>query len=150
MSRDTEDTPSEPSAVEPRPGVLIVDDDDTERHLLALGLQDHGFQTWAVATGYEAVKLYPRLREQLTGIVLDLNMPGLDGLDTLNLLRSIDPEIRIHILTGHVDIYDKHELLRTGAIRVLYKPIRLKDLADILRSQEGTGGAAPANGGHPT
>lgn len=146
MSRDTsEDTLPESSPVEPRPrrGVLIVDDDEAERRLLATGLEDHGFQAWSVATGYEAVKLYPRLRDQLSAIVLDLNMPGLDGTDTLNLLRSIDPELRIYILTGHVGIYDEHDLLRTGAARVLYKPIALKDLAGILRDREGTRQAAP-------
>lgn len=123
-------------SVEPDLGVLIVDDDESDRKLLCLGLSDFGFKAWSASTGFEAVKLYPRLRERLSCVVLDLDMPGLDGADTLTRLRGLDPQARVYILTGHIDAYDEDELLRRGAIQVLYKPIPLSSLASTLRHPE--------------
>lgn len=114
-------------------GVLIVDDDERERELLCKGLADLGFETWSAGTGLEAIKLYPRLRERAVGVILDVNMPGLDGFDTLSRLRFLDPHARVYVLTGQINADDEKELLRRGAERVLYKPIPLNYLASTLR-----------------
>lgn len=116
-----------------RMGVLIVDDDESERALLCAGLSDVGLECWTAATGLEAIKLYPRLRDKISAIVLDINMPGLSGTDTLDHLRSINPDVRVYVLTGHVDVYLEQELIDLGAAKVLYKPIPLGHLASTLR-----------------
>lgn len=116
-----------------RLGVLIVDDDESERRLLCAGLGEVGLECWGAATGLEAIKLYPRLRDKISAIVLDLNMPGLSGADTLDHLRSIDPAVRVCILTGEVDQQLEQELLKLGAEQVLHKPISLNRLASTLR-----------------
>lgn len=116
-----------------RLGVLVVDDDESARRLLCAGLSDVGLDCWTAATGLEAIKLYPRLRDKISAIVLDINMPGLSGTDTLDYLRSINPEVRVYVLTGQVDVYLEQELIDLGAKKVLYKPISLGRLASTLR-----------------
>lgn len=120
-------------------GVLIVDDDESERELIGLGLEDFGFKPFLSGSGFEAIKLYPRLRDRITAVILDLKMPGLDGFDTLIHLRSLDSRVRVYILSGHLEANDEEELRRLGATNVFCKPIPLSYLASILRQQPSTG-----------
>lgn len=136
MERSAPEIALEPSSLVEKestpPGVLIVEDDERQRALLCQGLDEFGFRSWSAANGLEAIKLYPRLRHKVTAILLDIHMPGLDGRDTLNQFRSINPEARVYILTGHIDPAEEDELLAMGATRVFYKPVPLHYLAKTL------------------
>lgn len=66
-------------------------------------------------------------------VLLDVRMPGLDGLETLDALRKRDPEVRACFMSGDTGSYEPDELVQRGAAHVIAKPFLLNDLANILR-----------------
>jgi CheY-like chemotaxis protein len=120
----------------PDPGVCVVDDEPAVRQALTLALQHFGFAVW------QAVRLYRRHRDAIGVVLLDVRMPGLDGLQTLARLRRENPAVRVVFMTGNTGDYAAEELLGLGAAAVLEKPFRsLPELARLLRQvAEGGGG----------
>ncbi len=66
-------------------------------------------------------------------VLLDVSMPGLDGRETLEVLRGLNPEILACFMSGEHSGYEPEELLERGAAYVIPKPFRLDDLVNILR-----------------
>jgi CheY-like chemotaxis protein len=131
---------SEKSAVEkeapltsPRkPGILVVDDDDSVRMFLDVGLRQHGFAVWQAAGGQEAIQVYEQDRSAIDVVLLDIRMPGLDGPQTLIALRGLNPQLRCCFMTGQAGNYRQDELLALGAMRVFAKPFQLTEVAHTL------------------
>jgi CheY-like chemotaxis protein len=131
-----------------RPGVLVVDDDHFVRHLVQLGLERDGFEVWLAAGGREAIRLYRQHRESSGVVLLDVRMPGLDGLQTLEALRELNPEVRACFMSGDMGDYGSEGLRQRGAARLIPKPFLLGDLANVLRlvTQGTLAGPVPADG----
>jgi CheY-like chemotaxis protein len=137
------DTPvknSEPAADQPtvrqfpnKPGVLVVDDEHLVRIMVQLGLERKGFNVWLASNGRQALDLYRAHRPDIAVVLLDVRMPGLDGLQTLDALRELDPEVLACVMTGGTGAYERNELVQRGAAYVITKPFLLDDLANILR-----------------
>ncbi len=79
--------------------VLVVDDEDTVRHVASRLLGFLGFESVAAANGREAVELFPTLGE-VRFVFLDLTMPHMDGQETLRELRRLRPDLRVLIMSG--------------------------------------------------
>lgn len=119
------------STVRP-PGVLVVDDVESVRKVLAAGLGKYGFTVWLAGNGREALDLY-RLHFDSIGIVLlDVMMPGRDGLQTLADLRLFNPHVLACFLTGWSGLYSEAVLLERGAAAVFRKPVQIGELAERL------------------
>lgn len=113
--------------------VLLVEDDEAVRRMLGLALRAHGFGLTLAAGGEEAVGLYRRLRGAIDLVLMDVQMPGMDGPQTMAALRQIDPEVRCCFMSGHTGRYTADELLRQGAAAVIAKPFAsLDELAAAL------------------
>lgn len=112
-------------------GVLVVDDEHMVRIMLQLGLERDGFDVWLATNGREAINLYREHREDIAVVLIDVCLPGLDGLQTLDALRELDPEIPACFMRGASHKPD--ELVQRGATDVITKPFFLDDLAKILR-----------------
>src|SRR6516165_1997758 len=111
-----------------KPGVLVVDDQPFVRCLLQLGLERNGFDVWLAADGREAIRLYRKHRDDIAVVLLDVHMPGLDGPQTLDALRELNPEVRACLMSGDAGIDDPEGLRQRGAARVIVKPFMLEDL----------------------
>jgi CheY-like chemotaxis protein len=116
-----------------KPGVLVVDDDHLVRIMVQLGLERNGFEVWLAPHGREALDLYREHRENITVVLLDVRMPGLDGPETLDALRELDPDVLACFMSGNTGDYEPEELLQRGAAYVIAKPFHLDELASILR-----------------
>jgi CheY-like chemotaxis protein len=114
------------------PGVLVVDDEEPIRRLLQIALQRQGFEVWLAADGFQAVKLYGRFRSQIDLVLLDVCMPGLDGPQTLDVLRQLNPDLCCCFLTGHAGQYTGQQLRQRGAVRVFAKPFAVAELATAV------------------
>jgi CheY-like chemotaxis protein len=114
-------------------GVLVVDDDHLVRSMIQLGLERDGFEVWTAATGRDAIRLYRTHRERIGVVLLDVRMPDLDGPATLDALRSLNPDVRVCFMSGHMGAYDPEELRQRGAVHAIAKPFRLNELARLLR-----------------
>ena len=126
---------AEPTIRQPcaKPGVLVVDDEHLLRILLQLGLERDGFDVWLARNGREAIDVYRRHTDEIAVVLLDVHMPGLDGLQTLEVLRELNPEVLVCFMSGDTGADESDELLQRGAAQVIAKPFHLDDLTNILR-----------------
>jgi DNA-binding NtrC family response regulator len=113
--------------------VLLVDDEPEFVEILAERLETRGFQVRTALNGDEALA---KLREQAADVVvLDVLMPGKDGIETLEAIRQLNPLIEVIMLTGHQTIETAIAGLRKGAFDYLFKPMDTADLmAKILKA----------------
>jgi DNA-binding NtrC family response regulator len=110
--------------------ILLVDDDEDMRSLLADVLTDEGFTVDQAANGAEALVLLHR--ETFAAILLDKRMPGLSGMDLLPGLRVICPETLVIVITAFGDAHTAAESTEKGAFGVLFKPFRMDELRAML------------------
>lgn len=115
-----------------RPGLLVVDDDESIRTLLRVALHQSGFTVWAAASAAEAVTLFRQHRDDIDAVLLDVRMPGTDGPQTLALLQKLRPGVRCCFMSGHIGAYTEQDLLERGAVRVIAKPFHLAELRSYL------------------
>jgi DNA-binding NtrC family response regulator len=120
----------QPSAAPP--GILVADDDEHLRFLLGLTLRQAGFDPFMTGEGHQAVELFRRYRYRIQVVLLDVQMPRLDGPGALAQIRQIAPQVPCCFMTGHAAHYGADNLLALGAARVFEKPFDLGDLIETL------------------
>jgi len=100
--------------------------------LLEVVLHRRGFRVFPTSTGREAVTLYQSHQAQVHVALLDVCMPDLDGPQTLEQLRRIQPAIVACFMSGNTGIYTPQDLLRMGAVQFFPKPFGMEDLVQAL------------------
>lgn len=147
MHRDTVSTSGHSHTV-----VLVVDDMDLVRDVLRAGLQHHGFEVWEAGDGREAIELFHELSQWGRGVsplvLLDVQMPGLDGPTVLAAFQTIDPDVRAFFMTGNAGRYSEEELLARGARRVFAKPLDIATVAAEFRQSPPVAGHNQPVGSH--
>ena len=106
--------------------VLLVDDDATFRQVMARELSRLGYQVEGVATGEEAVRRVATLEPDV--VLLDMRLPGMNGLEVLKSIHASVPATEIVMLTGHGSIDTAIESIRIGAFDYVVKPCPLDEL----------------------
>jgi len=114
------------------PRVLVVDDDRAVRDSLRRALTVHGFEVELAADGMEAIRQISLEPPDL--LVLDIMMPGVDGLGVVRRLRQDGHEVPILLLTARDAVPDRVTGLTTGADDYLAKPFALEELVARLRA----------------
>jgi DNA-binding NtrC family response regulator len=112
--------------------ILIVDDEPDFVTALAKRLRAHGWEADTAGDGTEA--LAKVTEEEFTAIVLDLKMPGFDGLETLRRLKKLNPDLQIILLTGHGSIREGVEAMKHGALDFLEKPADFDALLEKIEA----------------
>lgn len=112
--------------------ILVVDDEETMRHSLADILRLEGYQVQAVSHGAAAVDLLKRETYDL--MLLDLKMPGMDGLEVLRIATKSAPDTLVILLTAHGSLESAIQALRQEAFDYLLKPSTPQQ---IIKSVEG-------------
>lgn len=112
--------------VEAQRSILIVDDDDVFRRRLVRAFEDRGFEASGAASFDEAVRQAAEESPELA--VVDLKMPGKDGLELVRELKRIDPTTTVLVLTGYGSIPSALEAVRLGAVHYLTKPADAEDI----------------------
>ncbi len=104
--------------------VLIVDDEESIRHSLTGVFKDEGFLVSVAQDGEEAIRAVKETRPDV--VLLDIWMPGLDGLETLSRLKEIDPTLPVIMISGHATIATAVKATRMGAQDFIEKPLDLE------------------------
>lgn len=105
--------------------ILVVDDEPTPRMAITEGLNLMGYQADEAASGEEALR---RLAAQPYDLMLlDLRMPGLDGVEVMRRVRQIDTHLQVIVLTAYGSLESAIEAVRAGAADYLLKPCSLRD-----------------------
>jgi two-component system KDP operon response regulator KdpE len=112
--------------------ILVVDDEQQMRRALRTALRSLGFKTVEAARGAEALSLARSNR--FDAVLLDIKMPGMDGIETCKSLRRLVPRLPILMLTVRDSETDKVEALDAGANDYITKPFQLGELTARIRS----------------
>ena len=112
--------------------VLLVDDEEGFVEVLAERLRTRGLEVRAVTSGRQALAVAEE--ESFDAVVLDLAMPGLDGLETLRRLHEMQPELQVMILSGRATVKTAMEAIRLGAVDIFEKPMEVDTLVQRIRS----------------
>lgn len=113
--------------------VLVVDDDSLMREVLKALLRDEGFEVAGEARdGQSALALLERTRPDL--VCLDVNMPGVSGIDVLKSIRSAYPTIRVVMITGDSTMNTVRDAVGFGAVGYIIKPFKSGRVGLALRA----------------
>lgn len=124
--------------------ILVVDDEPETRDLIAEYLGQYGYAVSQAGNGLETLLQVKHTRPD--GVILDLQMPRLGGLEALKRIHAFDPAIVVIVVTGDATPDVRQRAQALGAIAVLDKPFRLPDLLATLRT---TRAAPPSADGEP-
>ena len=109
---------------------LIVEDNELNRHMIAMRLRDFGVTVSEAGGGAEALRLLPGAVPDL--VLLDVHMPGMDGVTLARHLRQRHPGLPVYALTANVIGSEEAALAAAGVREVLYKPIDEAKLLEVL------------------
>ena len=112
--------------------ILIIEDEEQLCRSMAEGLRMDGYETDTCFDGEEGLELC--MTENYDLILLDLNLPGIDGLEILRQFRTFNTNTPVLILSARVQIQDKVEGLDLGANDYLTKPFHFEELEARIRS----------------
>ena len=124
--------------------VLVVDDEVSLRHLLEATLTAKGYRVVTAANGLEAIEYLSHTSNPVDIVLLDLNMPGANGVDVYKVIRMGRPEIKVLILSGNLTVEARRELNGLGQNNFIQKPYALDDVGRHLRALLDDGVARPA------
>jgi DNA-binding NtrC family response regulator len=114
----------------PHTKVLLVDDEVEFASALAERLQMRDYDVKTASNGLEAMALFHGSPPDI--VILDLRIPGMDGLEILKNIKIFDPTIEVLILTGHGDVESVAEGMKNGAFEYIMKPIDIGELTSKI------------------
>ena len=116
--------------------VLLVDDEEEFVETLAERMRARGMDVSTSNSGTNALQLVED--EDFDVVVLDLKMPGVDGIETLRRIKRRRSDIQVVLLTGHATVEKGVEAIKEGALEFLEKPIDLGSLTDAIDKAKAT------------
>lgn len=116
--------------------VLLVDDEEEFVETLAERMRTRGMEVSTTGSGAEALDRVDE--EDFDVVVLDLMMPGIDGLEALKRIKRRRPDIQVVLLTGHATVEKGVEAIKEGALEFLEKPVDLASLTEAIHKAKAT------------
>ncbi|MCJ7801779.1 MAG: sigma-54 dependent transcriptional regulator [Candidatus Marinimicrobia bacterium] len=112
--------------------ILIVDDEINIRMTLKDILEDEGYQTCVAGTGEKAIKIASK--ESIDMMILDVKLPGIDGIETFTKIHKDKPELDVLMISGHSDISTAVSAVKIGAYDFLEKPLSMIKILTAVRN----------------
>jgi DNA-binding NtrC family response regulator len=119
----------------PKGRILIVDDELVVRDSLQKWFDSEGYETGGAAGGREALTAIQQKQWDLA--LVDIKMPGMDGMDLQKKLREVDPELIVVIMTGYASVETAVQALKGGAYDYITKPIDPDELVHLVSNALG-------------
>jgi two-component system nitrogen regulation response regulator NtrX len=111
--------------------ILIIDDEESVRNSLAGVMKDEGYVVVLAASGKEGIDLLNEAQPALA--LLDIAMPGMDGIETLQKIRELRPDLAVVMVTGHGTIETAVKTTKMGAYDFIVKPPELEHLTLVVK-----------------
>ena len=112
--------------------VLLIDDEEDFAEALAKRLKARAFTVDIASRGVTALE---KVKERdYDAVLLDLAMPGWDGIETLKRLKEEKPNLQVILLTGHATVSKSVEAMKLGAVDLVEKPAALDDLLEKIEA----------------
>ena len=116
----------------PKPRILVIDDDSAIRSSLRMTLEYEGYECVLAATGQEGLSLLEREAPDL--VLLDVKMPGMDGIEVLERIRAANETVPVIVVSGHGTISTAVEATKKGAFDFIEKPFASDRVLVSLRN----------------
>ncbi len=113
--------------------VLVIDDDAFMREAIIDTLGYAAISLLTAASGQEGITLYREHLGKIKLVLLDMSMPGLDGVETFRGLYEIDNDVRVLLLSGYTNEEINEKFPKGSILGFLQKPYKLKELISIVR-----------------
>jgi two-component system OmpR family response regulator len=111
--------------------VMIVDDEEDFLETIVKRLKARGIDATGVGSGYKALELLEG--DHFDVVILDVKMPGLDGIETLREMKKKKPLVEVIMLTGHASVESGIQGMQLGAFDYVMKPVALDELLEKVR-----------------
>ncbi|MDX9833937.1 MAG: response regulator [Desulfobulbus sp.] len=111
--------------------VLLIDDEKDFLEVMSERMRNRDIDVTTATSAKEALGLVEK--ESYDAIILDLQMPEMDGLQALERLKAINPDLQVILLTGHATIEKGVQAMKLGATDVLEKPADIQTLTEKIR-----------------
>ena len=115
----------------PKATILVVDDEENILETLRGILEDEGYKVVTASSGEQAIASYPEVSPDI--VLMDVWMPGIDGIETLKALKKIDQDISVIMISGHSNIDTAVHALKLGAYDFLEKPLSLNKVLILIK-----------------
>jgi len=126
--------PVEPPSETAKASILIVDDNPEIRDVFWGFLTKKGYKATSVSSGEEALMHIKTEREKPKIVLLDIRMPGMDGIMVMKKIRELDESIKVVMVTSAQEEYIMKEAMNAGASDYLVKPFDLENLDALISS----------------
>ncbi len=113
--------------------ILLVDDESSIIDVCRDILTNLGYKIFIAGSGQEAIAIYTPNKDKIDLVILDMIMPGLNGNETYNRLKSINPQVRVILSTGFSGGDQAQKILDNGCQGLIQKPFRIEDLSRKIR-----------------
>ncbi len=147
-----EEKPVTPELFPGQETILLVDDERSNICVTRELLEGLGYRVIPAGSGQEAVATYMEMREKIDLVILDLIMPGMSGRKAYEMLRDVNPGIKVILSSGYGVEGEVRKILALGCNGFIQKPFHITDLSKKIREillspQSPLPGAAPGGGG---
>jgi len=125
---------STPSGIRGTETILIIDDEESIILMLSDVLGHNGYTVHASTAAEKGIVLFEKLKDEVDLVLLDIVMPGINGVDVLGEIMKINPDVKVLLASGYSRL-DQHEnLIEKGASGFISKPFRIFELLKEIRS----------------
>ncbi|MGE4297999.1 MAG: response regulator [Desulfovibrionaceae bacterium] len=114
--------------------ILLIDDERPTLDMLSLFLSGYGHEAMTAENGETGLEVYTRERPDI--VITDIKMPGMDGLEVLKRIKTLDPATEVIVVTGHGDMDIAIQALNLNATDFINKPVKKDALESALRRAE--------------
>ncbi|MFA4948224.1 MAG: response regulator, partial [Candidatus Krumholzibacteriia bacterium] len=127
-ARDAAGTPASPFSGT----ILLVEDEEPVRTTCAALLKLLGFTVVEAASGGEAIEMMKTIADTISCAIVDMTMPGMDGIATISAMRRIRPDLKIILTSGYLQRKVEHRFAKEDAVCFIQKPYQLSELRTLL------------------
>jgi two-component system, cell cycle sensor histidine kinase and response regulator CckA len=113
--------------------ILLVDDEETIINIIGMALQMFGYKVLSAAGGEEAVQTYQQNQDKIALVILDMLMPQMNGGKVFDILKKINPAVKVLLTSGYSYDEEAGKIVARGAHGFIQKPFGVKDLATKIR-----------------
>jgi two-component system cell cycle sensor histidine kinase/response regulator CckA len=123
------------SPAERQPTVLVAEDEASMRGLLERVLKQQNFQVLLASDGEQAISLYRSNKQQIDAVLLDVDLPKIGGLAVFLDMKVQNPDVRVIIVSGYLDMTTKANFSAAGVEHFLAKPYSLGQVVEAVHTE---------------
>ena len=118
--------------------VMVIDDNEEFCHIIKEMLDPLGYQVQTITNPVKALELYTRVKESIELVILDYYMPGLDGAQTFEWLRKLNPNVKVILCSGIEGLRLRQLQARHAIDGFIAKPFHIQEALHVIRKVMGS------------